>query len=403
MRSSGSVPTAGGTPTVDDLLDRTRRWPLAVVLGVRLGVTAASLPSLVQAYGVRPILPVLLAVTEILLVNAVVLVGLVRRATLRPRRVNRWLLADAAVAVGLNLWAPLVLPDAAHHDVFWPYLLGTVVLWTGWWGPWVGAAPAVAGLPLRMAMGGSTAGVVVERVSVLALGVVAAWAVVSLLRLCTGVALEEGLRAGRAAEQARALREMHDTVLQTLEGIGLASRTPGPDPAVRLERVAAAARSQARELRAALDRHPVAAADVDAGSQLIQAIRPPLRDLAGAGVDVVVDSAALDAVTLPAAVSDALGMGVREALRNVARHAAASRVTVGATAYRDRVEIAVRDDGRGFDPRQAGFGIGQSMRARVREVGGDVEVRSAPRRGTSVQVWVPRVDPGGTWVGPRPR
>jgi signal transduction histidine kinase len=49
----------------------------------------------------------------------------------------------------------------------------------------------------------------------------------------------------------------------------------------------------------------------------------------------------------------------------------------------------VTDDGAGFDPALVNGGYGLSgMRARVDEAGGTVSVRSAPAKGTSVQVEV---------------
>jgi signal transduction histidine kinase len=55
--------------------------------------------------------------------------------------------------------------------------------------------------------------------------------------------------------------------------------------------------------------------------------------------------------------------------------------------------VAVRDDGRGFDPRreevaQRGFGL-QSMRERAQIVGGELELDSAPGTGTTVVLAIP--------------
>jgi signal transduction histidine kinase len=58
----------------------------------------------------------------------------------------------------------------------------------------------------------------------------------------------------------------------------------------------------------------------------------------------------------------------------------------------ERVEVTVHDDGRGFDPRTAsgrhGMGLGM-MQERLREVGGVVELDSAPNHGTTVRVTLP--------------
>lgn len=77
---------------------------------------------------------------------------------------------------------------------------------------------------------------------------------------------------------------------------------------------------------------------------------------------------------------------VQEALTNVRRHAAATAVDVALRYGSAGVEVRVSDDGRGFEPATAyGFGL-QGMRERVGQAGGEVTVRSAPGRGSSVEV-----------------
>jgi signal transduction histidine kinase len=81
----------------------------------------------------------------------------------------------------------------------------------------------------------------------------------------------------------------------------------------------------------------------------------------------------------------------QEALRNVARHAAAATVAIALRAKNGGCELEVRDDGVGFvvDRRQ-GRGLGlASMNERAQLVGGRLAVTSAPQRGTSVVAWVP--------------
>lgn len=86
----------------------------------------------------------------------------------------------------------------------------------------------------------------------------------------------------------------------------------------------------------------------------------------------------------------------QEALTNVAKHAKASRVGVTLSYTGCEVLLDVRDDGRGFaEGAGTGFGL-TSMRQRIRGVGGQVEVQSAPGEGTSVSARVPAIAPGGT-------
>jgi signal transduction histidine kinase len=81
----------------------------------------------------------------------------------------------------------------------------------------------------------------------------------------------------------------------------------------------------------------------------------------------------------------------REALSNVAKHAAASSATVRVEAHSGRVSLEVSDDGRGFDDTAAcpgHYGL-ESMRTRAADIGGDLTVASALGVGTVVRVEVP--------------
>jgi two-component system sensor histidine kinase UhpB len=56
----------------------------------------------------------------------------------------------------------------------------------------------------------------------------------------------------------------------------------------------------------------------------------------------------------------------------------------------DALHIEVGDDGEGFDPALASEGIGIiGMRERVFAVGGTIQVRSRPGRGTTVAIVLP--------------
>jgi signal transduction histidine kinase len=82
---------------------------------------------------------------------------------------------------------------------------------------------------------------------------------------------------------------------------------------------------------------------------------------------------------------------VQESLTNVARHAAATRVTVTLDRYGDFCRVTVRDNGKGFDPREprkTSLGL-VGMRERVLMAGGDIDIDSAPGRGTVLVVRVP--------------
>jgi signal transduction histidine kinase len=100
---------------------------------------------------------------------------------------------------------------------------------------------------------------------------------------------------------------------------------------------------------------------------------------------------------LPPEASLCLFRVAQEALRNVSRHAHASRVSVSLGPVNGGVRLSVTDDGAGFDKKEqakrASLGLA-SMRERVGLVSGRLEIESAVGRGTAVSVWVP--GKGGT-------
>jgi len=87
---------------------------------------------------------------------------------------------------------------------------------------------------------------------------------------------------------------------------------------------------------------------------------------------------------------------VRELLANVAKHAAAREVGIRLRWHEDRVAVLVRDNGKGFQringtafPESPdGFGL-FNIQERVSDLGGQVRVHAAPRRGTAVKIELP--------------
>jgi signal transduction histidine kinase len=85
---------------------------------------------------------------------------------------------------------------------------------------------------------------------------------------------------------------------------------------------------------------------------------------------------------------------LQEGLANARKHAQAHCVQVAFTLLDGRIQIALRDDGKGFehgafqDDRSRGFGL-QFMRERAEAIGGILEVRSAPGEGTEIVLVVP--------------
>ena len=82
---------------------------------------------------------------------------------------------------------------------------------------------------------------------------------------------------------------------------------------------------------------------------------------------------------------------VGEALANVSKHSGAREASIALARVRGRLQLLVRDPGRGFRTRVArrhGFGL-LGIEDRARAIGGRATIRSTPGRGTTVVVTVP--------------
>ena len=87
---------------------------------------------------------------------------------------------------------------------------------------------------------------------------------------------------------------------------------------------------------------------------------------------------------------------LQEALSNVRKHAYASKVTVRIDNHRD-FGMSIRDDGEGYDPKEVAerseTHVGLSiMRERAARLGGQLQMCSAPGRGTEVSLYLSQSD-----------
>jgi signal transduction histidine kinase len=191
----------------------------------------------------------------------------------------------------------------------------------------------------------------------------------------------------RAAERARIAREVHDAISQHLFGLrmiaaGMCRADPSNEQARAIERISEEAQ---RDMQALLTELRPASL---AGAGLAQA----LREICAAHhnrLGVTVD-ASLNDVTVPAPVEHALLRITQEACTNAVRHGHADRLAVSMTSQDGHVELAVRDTGTGFEPDapRAGRGLAHIC-DRVAELGGTVDIDSAPGRGTALTIRVP--------------
>ncbi|MDT7960257.1 MAG: sensor histidine kinase [Armatimonadota bacterium] len=93
---------------------------------------------------------------------------------------------------------------------------------------------------------------------------------------------------------------------------------------------------------------------------------------------------------------------MQEALSNVLKHAGRPQNLWVACDWRDGwLEMRVADDGDGFDPAAVLEGMGlNNMRERIRALGGELTITSAPEQGTTVLARVPIQQSDGTGTHP---
>jgi two-component system sensor histidine kinase UhpB len=105
---------------------------------------------------------------------------------------------------------------------------------------------------------------------------------------------------------------------------------------------------------------------------------------------------------LSPALSTTLFRIVQEAVSNIVRHAGAGSVTIVLQLSDGLVHLRIQDDGRGFDPQDASRDAVElqrlgllGIRERAELLGGQVQIESAPEKGTSLQVSIPLGGTGG--------
>jgi len=200
------------------------------------------------------------------------------------------------------------------------------------------------------------------------------------LRIARDLVFERQARA-RAEERADIAARVHDSVLQTLALIQ--HRAEDPQAVVQL------ARAQERELRSWLfeGREP---GDSEVTS-LAEGVREIQRDVEARHL-VPVEVVTVGDCTLDEHLS-ALLAAAREATVNAAKWSGAGVISVFAEVEPDKVIVAVRDRGKGFDPEAVPDdrkGVAESIRGRMARHGGEATVQSAPGEGTKVTLTMPR-------------
>ncbi|GAB3624406.1 ATP-binding protein [Mariniluteicoccus endophyticus] len=202
--------------------------------------------------------------------------------------------------------------------------------------------------------------------------VVAPWAYRS--RQALQVAREDKVRADERADMAA---HLHDSVLQTLALIQRQSTDA--------KAVATLARRQERELRTWLYGDVIKEETFKAA---LTAAAADVEDERDVPIEVVcVGDGPMDEK------AEATVRAAREAMVNAAKHSGAPRISVYAEVDDDRIEVFVKDRGKGFDMADIAddrMGVKGSILGRMERHGGSARIRSAPADGTEVRLEMER-------------
>lgn len=211
-------------------------------------------------------------------------------------------------------------------------------------------------------------------------------------------ALLEHLVSAQEEERRRIAVDVHDDSIQAMAAIGvrlqiMRRRVEAPELADQLSTIEDSVTDTISRLRALLFR--LEAAPVDQVGLAPAITRYIAEVFPGGELQPCVTS------TITKALDDAtqivLYRVAQEALSNVMKHAQAQHVTVTVEDAVGGVQLAVVDDGVGFNPSDAirhalpGHLGMRSMHERAMIAGGSLEVDSKPGAGTAIRCWLPEV------------
>jgi signal transduction histidine kinase len=201
--------------------------------------------------------------------------------------------------------------------------------------------------------------------------------------------------AAAEAERSQLTQDVHDSILRDLSSLtilagGLRKALPAGSPlGTGVEAIEAAATGAMRQMSALVN--GLEPARERQGSALV----PALQELCGAyqarfGVAVEADVATGE---LAEPIERAVLQVAREALADAVQHRGPQRIALRVAMDERRVEVDVRDDGRGVDPRSAAGGREPGLdllREWVGELGGTLRLDRRPGSGTRLRVLLPR-------------
>jgi signal transduction histidine kinase len=208
---------------------------------------------------------------------------------------------------------------------------------------------------------------------------------------------------GRVDERMRIARELHDTLLQSFQGLMLrfqvaVDRLPPGEAKEALEQALERGDQALAEGRDSIHDLRSSAVVTNDLAQAVKALGDELASQDSAAFRLVVEGPPRN---LHPILRDEIYRIVREAVRNAFRHAQARRIEAEITYGERQFRVRIRDDGRGIDPAVAGEGRAghyglPGMRERAKRIGAELRVWSGTGAGTEVELDVPGAIAYGT-------
>ncbi len=200
----------------------------------------------------------------------------------------------------------------------------------------------------------------------------------------------------RAEERTRIARELHDTLLQSFQGLMLGlqvgiNRLPPGSAKEALEKALERGDQAIAEGRDAVHDLRSSTTVTNDLADAVKALGDQMASDDGASFYLVVEGAPRH---LHPILRDEIYRLAREAVRNAFRHAQAGRIEAEISYGEKLFRLRIRDDGRGIPPeivdegRAGHYGL-PGMRERARAIGGQLHVWTGKGTGTEIELTIP--------------